>query len=80
MFDDDDLWIRMWRTGLDFTFTDEISGSICTTTARCSPRRRPAAYRQESGVYGPQTRYFQPWSQTARLETRLPGVTTWGHP
>lgn len=79
-YDDDDFFVRLWRTGLDFTFTDEICGThlhherpVLTSADGQAGIHRNAEYMlRKHGT-------LAPWGQIPRLESRAPGRTTWRH-
>jgi len=80
-FDDDDLFIRLWRTGANYLFTDEISGvhlhhdrPVLATEAgqRLINTNRAYMLRKHGTLAS--------WNGTPRLETRQPGLTVWRHP
>lgn len=80
-FDDDDLFIRLWRTGLNFLYTDEISGVhlhhdrpvLATPDGQLAINRNRTYMLRKHGT-------LTPWNGTPRLETRQPGLTVWRHP
>jgi hypothetical protein len=80
-FDDDDLFIRLWRTGLNYLFTDEISGVhlhhdrpvLATPEGQRLININRAYMLRKHGT-------LTPWADTPRLEMRQPGLTVWRHP
>jgi hypothetical protein len=80
-YDDDDLFIRLWRTGLNYLYTDEISGVhlhhdrpvLATEAGQRLINLNRAYMLRKHGT-------LTPWNGTPRLETRQPGLTTWRHP
>jgi hypothetical protein len=80
-YDDDDFFYRLWRSGLDFAFTDEISGThmhherpVFATPAGQDAIRRNAAYL--TSKYGT----LHVWNNEPRTISGVPGLTTWRHP
>lgn len=79
-YDDDDFFIRLWRTGLDFIFDDSISGVhlhharpvLATPEGQAGIARNAAYMARKHGT-------LQPWAQTLRLTGIVPGRTTWRH-
>lgn len=80
-YDDDDFFMRLWRTGLDFVFTDEISGThlhhnrpgLASEAGQAGIRRNEAIMVRKYGT-------IRPWLQTKHHEIRSPGLTRWSHP
>lgn len=79
-YEDDDLFIRMWRTGVEFVFDDSIHGVHLhherpglSTPVGQEKIARNAAYMVKK--YGT----LQPWGNTLRLTEQRPGRTVWRH-
>jgi len=79
-YDDDDFFYRLWRTGLDFTFTDEISGvhlhherPVLATPAGQALTERNARYMFKK--HGS----LRPLMETVHLFAADPGLTRWLH-
>lgn len=78
--DDDDLFLRLWRTGLDFVFDDSISGihQHHERPVLALPEWQEAIARNQEYMlrkHGTLT----PWESIPRLEEKKPGRTTWRH-
>jgi hypothetical protein len=79
--DDDSYFYDLWKTGLNFLFTDEISGVhlhhdrpvLATEAGQRLINTNRAYMLRKHGT-------LTPWSGTPRLETRQPRVTVWRHP
>lgn len=79
-YDDDDFFIRLWRTGLDFIFDDSISGvhlhhprpGLATPEGQAKIAINAAYMQRKHGT-------IQPWAQTSRFAQSLPGRTVWRH-
>ena len=75
-FDDDDFFLRLFRLGVDFLFTDAVSGTHLH-------HERPSLSQEKINLnlatmirkYGTQT----PWVNEPKLEKRQPGRTYWRH-
>lgn len=79
-YDDDDFFLRLWQRGLDFTFTDEISGThlhhdrpVLSTPEGQAAIERNAAY--VISKYG----CLQPQQLMRPLALSSPGLTRWRH-
>jgi hypothetical protein len=78
--DDDDFFLRLWRTGLDFIFDDSLSGihlhhdrPVLSTPEGQEAIRKNAEYM--TWKHGT----LQPLSQVYRITEMKPGRTTWRH-
>lgn len=80
-YDDDDFFLRMWRSGVDFLFDDSIHGTHIH-------HERPDLQTQV-GKKGIQTNAdymlskhgtLTPWNNLLRVEHRTPGKLWWSHP
>ena len=79
-YDDDDFFLRMWRTGLDFVFDDSIHGThldherpdLATPDGQAGIRVNEMYMLRKHGT-------AQPWSNLLRTEKRSEGKTVWGH-
>ena len=79
-YDDDDFFIRLWRTGLDFVFTDDISGIHLhhERPVLASPEGMAGIERNRAYMLGKHGT-LQPWAGALRLTESRPGRTTWRH-
>lgn len=79
-YEDDDLFVRMWRTGVDFMFDDSIHGvhlhherpGLATPDGQAGIRRNAALMMKKYGT-------LTPWNQVPKLSTQTPGRTVWRH-
>ena len=79
-YEDDDLFIRMWRTGIDFCFDDSVHGvhlhhgrpGLSTPEGQ---RKIQVNADYIKGKHGT----LQPFSQSQRLVQRSEGKTWWRH-
>ncbi len=79
-FDDCDVFLRLWRTGLDFLFTDSISGThlhhdrpvLSTPAGQAGIAHNQAYMLAKHGT-------LDPWPQLLKMESRKPGETWWRH-
>ena len=80
-YDDDDFFYRLWQTGLDFIFTDEISGvhlhherpGLKTLAGQAGIQRNAAYMLKKHGT-------THVWPNLPRLTIGRPGETHWLHP
>ena len=79
-YEDDDLYLRLWQTGLDFVFDDSIHGIhqhherpvLSTPDGQASIQRNAALMMRKHGT-------TQVWNALPRLTQYGPGRTTWRH-
>lgn len=79
-YEDDDLFLRLWRAGLDFCFDDSIHGvhlhhdrpDLATPEGQAKIQRNAALMAQKHGT-------VHPWANTPRLTIPSEGRTWWRH-
>lgn len=79
-YDDDDFFLRLWRTGVDFVFDDSIHGVhlhherpvLSTEKGLAGIDRNKAYMLKKHGV-------LNPWSSLLRVEERQEGRLIWRH-
>jgi len=79
-YEDDDLFIRMWRAGVDFVFDDSVHGIhlhherpvLASPEGQAGIQRNSAYMLLKHGS-------LQPWAGALRLTESRPGRTTWRH-
>lgn len=79
-FDDDDFYLRLWRTGLDFIFDDSIHGThlhherpvLDTPEGQAGIQRNAALMLKKHGTQ-------HPWPSLLRMTQYEKGRTTWRH-
>ena len=79
-FDDDDFMFRLWQAGLDFTFTDDISGThlhhdratLDSPAGQAGIQRNAAYMLKKHGT-------LHPLAGVQKMASYLPGRTTWRH-
>ena len=79
-YDDDDFMLRLWQAGLDFTFTDDISGThlhhdrhtLESPEGQQGIARNQALMLKKHGV-------LHPFSGLQKIVSYVPGKTTWRH-
>lgn len=80
-YDDDDFFLRLWNTGLDFTFLDDIHGvhQHHDRPTLETPEGREGILRNQSLMY---TRHGTtiPWTFLPRITSQTRNSTTWMHP
>ena len=80
-YDDNDFFLRLWRTGLDFLFDDSISGThlhherpvLATPEGQEGTRRNTEIMLKKHGL-------LHPWDNLPKIEEKRQGRTTWRHP
>ena len=80
-FDDDDFFLEMWHTGVDFVFDDGIHGThlhharpvLSTEEGKAGILRNRAYMLKKHGT-------IHPWADLIRVESRQEGRLRWGHP
>jgi len=75
-YDDDDFFYRLWKTGLDFVFTDDIRGTHLHHER--GELSQEGIARNKAHMLTKYPMGFD--AQTPRLEEKKPGRTTWRHP
>ena len=79
-YDDDDFFFRLWQTGLDFVFTDDISGShIHHERKTLDTKEGYAGIQRNRDHMLTKHQVLDLWHTVARTEERRPGRTTWRH-
>lgn len=79
-YDDDDFFLRLWRTGLNFVFDDSIHGvhqhherpDLNTAAGQAGIAANAATMSRKHGL-------LHPWPSLPRRNTFLAGVTRWDH-
>ncbi len=79
-YDDDDFFLRMWKTGLDFVFDDSIHGihldherpGLESAEGQAGIERNRQTMVQKHGT-------MHPWGSLPRVETKKEGQTIWTH-
>ena len=80
-YDDDDFFLRLWNSGLDFLFTDDIHGihqhherpDLETKEGQAGiNRNRDLMMKKHHGI-------CNPWPGLERIEEHSPGTTLWRH-
>ena len=79
-YEDDDLYLRLWRTGLNFQFNDNIHGThldhprpdLDTPAGQAKIATNQAYMIKKHGL-------AHPWPSLIRLEQRQEGKLTWMH-
>lgn len=79
-YDDDDLHLRLWQSGLDFLFTDAIHGIhlhherpvLATPEGQAGIQRNQATMLKKHGL-------LHPWGNLPRVEDKAKGETRWSH-
>lgn len=79
-YEDDDLFVRMWRTGMDFMFDDSIHGihlhhnrpGLATPDGQAKIRKNVALMLKKYGT-------LSPWQNIPKLVNETPGRTMWRH-
>ncbi|KKK80982.1 hypothetical protein LCGC14_2818040, partial [marine sediment metagenome] len=80
-YDDDDFFLRLWGTGLDFTFTDDIHGvhqhherpDLATPEGQAKIKINLEYFRKKHGT-------SHPWPTLERITSQTENSTTWMHP
>lgn len=79
-YDDDDLFLRLWRSGLDFLFDDSIHGihldhdrpDLETAKGQAGIKRNAELMLKKHGT-------VHPWWDLEKLEERIEGKLRWMH-
>ena len=79
-FDDNDFFLRLWQTGLDFVFDDSVAGihlhherpGLQTPEGQAGIQRNAAHMLAKHGV-------LHPWANLPRISGYVPGRATWRH-
>lgn len=79
-FEDDDLFARMWRTGVDFVFDDSVHGihlhhdrpGLSTPEGQMKIQKNMALMMHKHGT-------TKPFEQIPKLVMQTPGRTVWRH-
>ena len=76
-YDDDDFFLRLWKTGLDFAFVDEIHGThldhprneLETAVGQAGIRKNAATMFKKHGT-------TNPWPTLQKITNYGTGITT----
>ena len=79
-YDDNDFFLRLWNTGLDFVFDDSVAGvhlhherpGLQTPEGQAGIQRNAAHMLAKHGV-------LHPWTNLPRISGYVPGRTAWRH-
>ncbi len=80
-YDDDDFFLRLWGTGVDFTFRDDIHGihqhhdrpDLATTKGQLKIKHNEWLMMQKHGTN-------HPWPTLPRITSNTKNSATWMHP
>lgn len=79
-YEDDDLFVRMWRTGVDFIFDDSIHGThLHHERPGLSSPEGQRLIQQNAAYMLHKHGTLQPFSQIVKLSVTEPGLTKWLH-
>jgi GT2 family glycosyltransferase len=79
-YDDDDFFLRLWRSGLDFQFNDSIHGIHLDHDRPVlnSPEGQAAVKINQAHMLNKHGSVY-PWIDLIRIEKRTEGDLIWGH-